>query len=162
MAVPTGTASLGNIQSEFGGSNPIQLSEYYGAASGVPASGTISVDDFRGKSNFPVITVTSEYYTTGKTGSYGYSSSGGYGSISPSSVFGVTIQSAISTAQPTYLFSIYLQGSRAKSFFTAVTVTGYGRLTTASATHSSGTSTYWQWQVGAAWGTGTKTLTFEP
>lgn len=50
MAVPTGTASLLDIQNEFGGSAPISLSEYYGAASGVPTSGTISINDFRGKS----------------------------------------------------------------------------------------------------------------
>ena len=52
MAVPTGTASLANIQTEFGGSNPISLSEYYGIASnpsGVPASGAISINNFRGK-----------------------------------------------------------------------------------------------------------------
>lgn len=49
MTVPTGTASMLDIQNEFGGSNPISLSEYYGAASGVPTSGTISINDFRGK-----------------------------------------------------------------------------------------------------------------
>jgi hypothetical protein len=51
MAVPTGTASMLDIQNEFGGSAPISLSEYYGAAAGVPASGTISINDFRGKSS---------------------------------------------------------------------------------------------------------------
>ena len=50
MPVPTGTASMLDIQNEFGGSAPISLSEYYGAASGVPTSGTISINDFRGKS----------------------------------------------------------------------------------------------------------------
>lgn len=48
MPVPTGTASLLDIQNEFGGSNPISLDEYYGVVSGVPTSGTISIDDFRG------------------------------------------------------------------------------------------------------------------
>lgn len=46
----SGAISLANIQTEFGGSNPISLSEYYGAASGVPTSGTISLSDFYGKS----------------------------------------------------------------------------------------------------------------
>lgn len=50
MAVPTGTASLLDIQNEFGGAAPISLSEYYGAASGVPTSGAISINDFRGAS----------------------------------------------------------------------------------------------------------------
>ena len=51
-ALPSsGPLSMSQIQGEFGGSNPISLSEYYGAAAGVPSSGTISISDFRGKSN---------------------------------------------------------------------------------------------------------------
>ena len=58
MALPnSGSLSLSQIQSEFGGSNPISLSEYYRGGSLVPnhsltgniaASGTISVDMFYG------------------------------------------------------------------------------------------------------------------
>ena len=70
MAVPTGQASFADIQTEFGGSNPISLSEYYSGGSltranlgifapnGVPTSGQISVNDFRGAEN------TSEVFTT--------------------------------------------------------------------------------------------------
>lgn len=47
--VPAGTASLANVQSEFGGSNPISLSEYYNSGVSVPASGQISINDLRGK-----------------------------------------------------------------------------------------------------------------
>lgn len=51
MALPTsGPLSLNDIQTEFGGSNPIGLNEYYGVASGIPASGTISIDNFYGAS----------------------------------------------------------------------------------------------------------------
>ena len=51
MALQTsGAISLANIQSEFGGSNPISISEYYGAASGIPTSGTISFSNFYGAS----------------------------------------------------------------------------------------------------------------
>ena len=46
----SGAISLANIQTEFGGSNPIGINEYYGVAAGVPASGTISLNDFYGKS----------------------------------------------------------------------------------------------------------------
>lgn len=46
----TGPLSLSDIQTEFGGSDPISLSEYYAAATGVPASGTISISDFYGTS----------------------------------------------------------------------------------------------------------------
>lgn len=69
MAVPTGAASLSDIQTEFGGSNPISLSEYYGlvsSPSGIPASGNpISIDDFRGKEN--VYTLTSDVFTSSIT-----------------------------------------------------------------------------------------------
>lgn len=57
MAVPSTTVSLSDIQTEFGGSNPISLSEYYEGGSiigngvyapnDIPASGAISLDDFR-------------------------------------------------------------------------------------------------------------------
>ena len=44
----SGPISLGDIQAEFGGSNPISLSEYYGVAEGVPAQGAIGLADFYG------------------------------------------------------------------------------------------------------------------
>lgn len=46
----SGAISLNDIQTEFGGTNPISISEYYDAATGVPASGTISFSHFYGKS----------------------------------------------------------------------------------------------------------------
>lgn len=58
MAVPTGTASLLDIQNEFGGSNPISLSEYYGKGP-APSSGTISINTFRGASNVFTLTISS-------------------------------------------------------------------------------------------------------
>ena len=59
MAIPsTGSVSMSTIQTEFGGSNPISLSEYYrgntyennvsGNNTGVPQSGTIKMSQFRG------------------------------------------------------------------------------------------------------------------
>lgn len=47
----SGAISLNNIQTEFGGSNPIGINEYYGSG-GAPASGTISIGDFYGRSAF--------------------------------------------------------------------------------------------------------------
>lgn len=46
----TGPISLDDIQTEFGGTNPISISEYYGEG-GVPSSGTISIGDFYGASS---------------------------------------------------------------------------------------------------------------
>jgi hypothetical protein len=61
MALPSsGALSLLDIQGEFGGSNPIGINEYYGVASGIPASGQISIDDFYGASAAPTLS----YVTT--------------------------------------------------------------------------------------------------
>ena len=57
MPVPSGTASLLDIQNEFGGSNPISLSEYYSVGPG-PASGVISINTFRGASNSFTFAIT--------------------------------------------------------------------------------------------------------
>ena len=69
MALPTsGPLSLSDIQTEFGGSNPISLSEYYaggayvpagttGTNGPVPSSGTISISNFYGTSNIPALSV---------------------------------------------------------------------------------------------------------
>lgn len=57
MTTPTGTITLADVQTEFGGANPIGLNEYYAGAgyvpvgtAGVPSSGAISMDNLRGKS----------------------------------------------------------------------------------------------------------------
>lgn len=49
MIKSSGSLSLLEIQNEFGGSPPISMSEYYGAATGLPGSGQISVNQFYGK-----------------------------------------------------------------------------------------------------------------
>ncbi len=50
MALQTsGPISLLQIQTEFGGTSPISLSEYYGITSGIPGSGIISASNFYGK-----------------------------------------------------------------------------------------------------------------
>ena len=52
MPLPSsGVLSYQDIQNEFGGSHPISINEYYGAATGIPASGAIGVNSFHGKSN---------------------------------------------------------------------------------------------------------------
>ncbi|SVD98009.1 uncharacterized protein METZ01_LOCUS450863, partial [marine metagenome] len=59
----SGALSLGttagtdrSISAEFGGTTPHGLSEYYGAATGIPASGTIDFSDFHGTSAGPPVT----------------------------------------------------------------------------------------------------------
>ena len=47
----SGAISLNDIQTEFGGTNPIGINEYYGVASGIPSSGLISFNQFYGASS---------------------------------------------------------------------------------------------------------------
>lgn len=49
----SGAISLADIAGEFGGSQPHSISEYYGADTGVPSSGTIDFADFYGTSSTP-------------------------------------------------------------------------------------------------------------
>jgi len=64
MTTPTGPISLGNVQAEFGGANPVGISEYYRGGARVPigtaagtsgvqisTAGAIRLGDFRGVSN---------------------------------------------------------------------------------------------------------------
>ena len=61
----SGQITLGNIAGEFGGSAPHALSEYYGAASGVPTSGQIRLAaDFYGKANLATFSTGSEQTVT--------------------------------------------------------------------------------------------------
>lgn len=76
----SGPISNSNVQGEFGGSNPVSLSEYYNAASGVPASGPISLSDFYGTSN--VVTFTYELIGGGGGGGHGFDG-GANGSPAP-------------------------------------------------------------------------------
>jgi len=48
MTTPTVNLGLGAIQTEYGGSNPVALSEYYSACTNVAVSGTITMASFLG------------------------------------------------------------------------------------------------------------------
>lgn len=68
MAIPSsGAISLATIQTEYGGANPISLSEYYrggtyvpntATTTTIPTSGTISVSNFYGTSNTQYFTIS--------------------------------------------------------------------------------------------------------
>lgn len=85
MTIPTqGPVKFSDIQTTYGGSNPISLSEYYrGGANvpvgvntgGIPASGAIDLEDFRGTSPNTVIT----YEIIGGGGAGGYGLEDGFG-----------------------------------------------------------------------------------
>lgn len=67
MALPlSGPLSLSQIQTEFGGTNPISMSEYYRGGpfvttnnTGVPTSGAISIGNFYGANNQFAFTISS-------------------------------------------------------------------------------------------------------
>ena len=65
MTTPSGTISFQNIETEFGGSHPITMSEYYGKAVGIPTSGTISMSQFQNKTAFSAFSNT---FTTAGSG----------------------------------------------------------------------------------------------
>lgn len=77
MALPTsGPLTLTDIQTEFGGANPIGLNEYYaggtyvpagttGTYGAVPSSGEISIRNFYGTSNIPPFVPVTRTYTSG-------------------------------------------------------------------------------------------------
>lgn len=78
MALHTsGSISLNQVQTEFGGSNPIGINEYYSADPiRLPASGLIDLEDFYGTSVRTTRIVCSANNDT--YARYGYSKSNGY------------------------------------------------------------------------------------
>jgi len=104
----SGAISLANVQTEFGGSNPIGINEYYGVAAGVPGSGTISLYSFYGKS------ASAFAWTLNLMGdTQSYSNTSSYvGTIrNPGSGASPTTFSINSTTNSGGSFSIYIGGS---------------------------------------------------
>jgi hypothetical protein len=162
MAIQTsGIITLSDIQTEFGGSNPVSLSEYYAGGSyvpsgtsgtngAVPTSGEIAVSDFYGTQSGITITVTegsiSGTYHTG----YGFNTTGAlanssytsnYGSRSPTTYEGATIWALVRLtvkylSNPPPGFYVVLSGNRAQDFFTSIDVEGYGTLLSSNATYT--------------------------
>lgn len=103
MALPTsGQLTLADIQTEFGGTNPISLSEYYaggglvpsgtsGTYGAVPSSGTISIQNFYGTTNRVALSVT--YSSNTADASLNLSGIGGY--IAGFSDITVTVNSGV-------------------------------------------------------------------
>lgn len=60
----SGQIKLSEIASEFGGTAPHNMSEYYSAAAGVPSSGQLSSSDFYGTSNALYVVATGGTVTT--------------------------------------------------------------------------------------------------
>ncbi len=95
MAVTSsGQIKITDIVTEFGGTAPHALSEYYDAAAGIPASGIITVSDFYGASAALSLTVTSSQLNFDLYDALiaaGHSSS----TISGVAIFNLTINSGV-------------------------------------------------------------------
>lgn len=162
MALPsTGELALTDIQTEFGGSNPIELSEYYAGGSyvpsgtsgtngAVPTSGEIAVSDFYGTQSGITVTVTEGSLAVSLHTGYGFNTTGAltnntyasnYGSVSPTTYEGATIW-AVTRLVVKYVnnpppgFYVVLSGNRAQNFFTSIDVQGYGTLLSSNATRT--------------------------
>ena len=120
MTLPSsGTLSLSSIQGEFGGSNPISLSEYYRngplvpsypANTGIPTSGTISINNFYGATNTaPANTTfagTAGQFTTGGTAPSTETGMRSYGST-----FGSFSDNSVILGGPTYTVRCFYTSS---------------------------------------------------
>lgn len=162
MALPgSGAISFAQLQTEFGGTNPISINEYYNGAGrvsngAVPSSGQISLNQFYGLSAAPVVTVGIDPSRSSDNILYTAGYGSGYGSITGGIINGATIlnvsynESSVKEAV-IRSFSITLSGSRAQSFFTSITLpdtTGDPSFTSASASSGAdGGNTFWTWFI---------------
>jgi hypothetical protein len=154
MTLPTsGPISLSAIQTEFGGTAPTSLSEYYaggayvpagtsGTNGPVPSSGAISLSNFYGTSKGNTVTVGT--YFDGFYTHYGFES-GSMGSVAPTTwpIDGGTITGLYWLNLNVVGFA--LSGSHANSGWTNMVIDGT-TFTRASASYSnSGYVTGWTW-----------------
>jgi len=161
----SGQITIANIVTEFGGTAPHNLTEYYrggayvpngpaGNAS-IPTSGQISLTNFYGGVSSTTITVTQAIGSAAGTTFYGYCQTNkapGVGNVStfladptstvgsrnPTTVNGVSLQAAAyfnKTKGSPERFWVTLAGTRAQNFFTTVQFQSKGVFTSASASY---------------------------
>lgn len=153
----TGPISLSDIQTEFGGTNPISLNEYYagggltpsgtsGTNGAVPTSGAISLSQFYGtQAALDVQTVTVGFLDLNPYGQqYGFA--GGYGSISDgtSNIYGGAAFSSAAYYTISTIVQVAITGTLANSGWTNLKI-GSTNFTRASATFTSTSPSNWQW-----------------
>ena len=160
LPTPGVSLSLSQIQGEFGGLNPISLSEYYaggglvppgttGSNGAVPTNGTISISQFYGTSAIvtETQTVTVGNFSFKGSDNYGFIA-GGWGSITDGT-FGFISNAPIEILNwsNSNTLTFQITGIYANSGWTKVTIDGVDFLRTA-ATFSTGSSpnySDWTW-----------------
>ena len=159
----SGAISLSDLQTEFGGSNPISLSEYYSASgtvtrkagsynNNIPTSGAVSLSNFYDTTAYlDIQTITvgqdvggnkfTSWWLEGYTGSVGSISDG------TSDIYSSAISGLYYDVYNTQLV-LYLNGSFSNSGWTSLYIDNNGAYSRASATYSSGV-TKWVWTLGS-------------
>lgn len=102
----SGDISLSDIETEFGGTAPTSLSEYYDAADGVPASGDISFSDFYGTS--ALISLNVDYIT----------------STNRTDGVNATISASTSSSAPCAIVAFFGSEDESDRFLTSMTIGG--------------------------------------
>lgn len=162
MPLPaSGAITMAQIQTEFGGANPISLSEYYGASYTLPASGAISFNQFYGLRGQFIITEG-----TLNADNKGYSS-GSYGSIAGittcngKTITGIAQGRSLIKGSYIYIFSVAVSGSPTETHWTSLYIYGYGTILRSSrSSFTAGTTGTWTFSinvsgidgVGKTWG----------
>lgn len=154
MPVPSTNIRASAIQSEFGGSNPIRLSEYYEANGNIPSSGDLRYTDFAGESAPMILTAANGGPYVGYTGPpYGST----YGSLVPNTISGYTFPwlTTLPSGSSNYILEIRVDGTHSQNLFTSmktVRISNYSSSTWTTASASSffyqSGDTVWQWFIG--------------
>ena len=169
----SGAISLSQIQSEWGGSNPISLSEYYLSSlpinrtnyGSIPSSGTIEMSDFYGTNSAVAnwtSTITIGTFTILKNTIYGYVQ-GVYGALSDTTINTYGNRTIFALTWNGSQVMLQLVGNHANSGWTRIKIHNTNFFRTA-ATYSFSTYTNYQWQsvttnpFGAT--SGTRTIEF--
>ena len=116
---PAGTyISLSNIQVEFGGDNPVLLSEYYSSGTytqgiaGIPSTGPINLSDFAGKSKPAVVpTGTNLVLNPNFTSTTSWTSASGWGATDTNSQLYNSSRPSIKLSDPASTYTTYLMFS---------------------------------------------------
>lgn len=157
----SGVITMADIAAEFGGSAPHNLSEYYGAAAGIPSSGAIDMADFYGASNIIETSHTLTIATWSKN-FRGYRQAQGNGGFSPTSHNGLTIYELWQVDGGTDVLNLRITGNHASNVFKEIQIDGkvYSSTSGLASQGYSSPYTYWTWNMtGGAWpGSGTKTV----
>ena len=154
----SGAISMQDLQDEFGGSHPITMTEYGGlrtSGSGI----TISLSDYYGGTNSPVVTqgTLQQQFSTIR----GFNQANSVGSVSPTSWYNSSMEArtikeiARVNASSGMFFQFELSYSSANSIpandFTSLQFTANGTLTTLTSAEASTTTTQggfgrrWTW-----------------